>query len=174
MPDERRASGEPNTPSMTRGERVRAAARTLRNPRTASWVAEETDVTTKTAQKYLDQLVEDNVLQRIERGGQALYCVDQLMATYREIATLQREHTREELTNALEEMQRKIAGWKDDYDVGSPGELRASIADLEDTTEIDRRREAASDWEHLAKRIPVVKAALTEYDWATERDSVPV
>ncbi|WP_218644652.1 hypothetical protein [Natronomonas gomsonensis] len=158
--------------SMTRGERIRAAARTLRSPRTASWVADETEVSVKTAQKYLDQLVEDNVLRRIEQGGQTLYCVDQLMATYREIATLQREHDRESLTDALESMRGKITERKATYGVETPGELRGSIADLEDADEIAERREIASEWEHLADRIPVVQAALNEYDWVDERDSL--
>lgn len=159
--------------SMTRGERIRAGARTLRTPRTASWVAEEMDVSVKTAQKYLDQLVEDKVLRTIERGDQTLYCVDQLMATYREVATLQREHDREELTDALESMRTKITDWKASYDVETPGELRASIADIDDADEIKERREIASEWEHLADRIPIVRAALNEYDWATERDALP-
>lgn len=160
--------------SMTRGERIRAAARTLRTPRTASWVADETDVSVKTAQKYLDQLVEDNVLRKIEQGDQTLYCIDQLMATYREVAALQREHSREELTSALESMRSKITDWKASYDVETPGELRASIADLDDPDEIAERREIAGEWEHLDDRIPVVRAALNEYDWATERDAIPV
>lgn len=171
---ERNGGAKVNTPSMTRGERIRAASRTLRTPRTASWVADETEVTPKTAQKYLDQLVEDNVLQKIDRGGQTLYCVDQLMATYREIATLQRDHTREELTETLTEIQKKIGGWKDEYDVDSPGELRASIAEIEDDTRMEKRREIASEWEHLASRIRVIKAALNEYDWAVEQDTVRV
>ncbi|MGM0590615.1 MAG: DUF7342 family protein [Halobacteriota archaeon] len=158
--------------SMTRGERIRAAARTLRTPRTVSWVANETEVSVKTAQKYLDQLVEDNVLRKFEQGNQTLYCVDQLMATYREIASLQREHSREELTNALESMRTKITDWKQSYNVETPGELRASIADVDDTDESAKRREIASEWEHLSDRIPVVRAALNEYDWATERDAI--
>nr|WP_237561659.1 sugar phosphate nucleotidyltransferase [Halorubrum halophilum] len=56
-----------------------------------------TGIVEKLAQKYLDQLVEDTVLQKTDRGSQTLYCVDQLMATYREVATLQREHDREGL-----------------------------------------------------------------------------
>ncbi|GGL44181.1 hypothetical protein GCM10009037_29510 [Halarchaeum grantii] len=160
--------------SMTRGERVRAAARTLRTPRTASWIADETDVSVKTAQKYLDQLVADNVLRKIEQGDQTLYCVDQLMATYREVASLQREHSREELTSALESMRTTITDWQTTYGVETPGELRASIADLDDADEIEERREVASEWEHLDDRIPVVQAALTEYDWATERDTISV
>lgn len=173
MPNETDAA-DPNAPSMTRGERVRAAARTLRTPRTASWVAEETETTTKTAQKYLEQLVEDNVLQKIERGGQTLYCVDQLMATYREVATLQREHDREELADNLESMQARIAEWEAEYNVETPSELLASIADVDDPDAAESRREIASEWEYLADRLPVVKAALKEYDWATDRDAIPV
>ncbi|GAA0728052.1 hypothetical protein GCM10009060_27030 [Halorubrum trapanicum] len=46
-----------------------------------------------------------------------------------------------------------------------------AIADLEDAAEIERRRDIASEWEHLADRIPVVRAALNEYEWAIERDA---
>ena len=161
-------------PSMTRGERVRAAARTLRAPHSVSWVADETETSTKTARKYLEQLVEDNVLRKLERGEQTLYCVDQLMATYREVATLQREHDREELADTAESMQARITAWKTEYGVESPGELLATTADIDDTDEINTRREVASEWAHLADRLPVVKAALKQYDWATDRDAIPV
>lgn len=160
--------------SMTCGERVRAAARTLRTPRTASWVANETGASVKTAQKYLEQLVEDNVLRKIEQGDQTLYCVDQLMATYREVAALQREHDREQLTASLESMRTQVIEWKTSYNVETPGELRASIADLDDPDEIETRQEIASTWEHLVDRTPVVRAALNEYDWAAERDTIPI
>lgn len=173
MPDETDPDTDATTPSMTRGERVRAAARTLRTPRSASWVADETDTSTKTARKYLEQLVEDNVLRTVERGGQTLYCVDQLMATYREVATLQREHDRDELADTTESMQTRISAWQTEYGVDSPGELLATVADIDDSEEADTRRETASEWAHLADRLPVVKAALKEYDWATDRDGIP-
>jgi hypothetical protein len=177
MPDDTTVDEAATAPSMTRGERVRAAARTLRTPRSASWVADETETTRKTARKYLEQLVEDNVLQTIERGGQTLYCIDQLMATYREVATLQREHDRAELADRLESMQAQIAEWESAYDVASPSDLLASVAEVDDPDdpdEADARREIASEWEHLADRVPVVRAALKEYDWASDRDSIPV
>lgn len=161
-------------PPMTRGERVRAAARTLRTPRTASWVADETDTSAKTAKKYLEQLVEDNVLRTDERGDRTRYVVDRLMATYREVATLQREHDREELTDALESMRSDVRAFQTAYDVETPGQLRASIADVDDPDEVEKRRAAASEWEHLADRIPVVRAALNEYDWAAKRDALSV
>ena len=163
----------PDRASMTRGERVRSAARTLRKPRSASWVADQTDASVKTAQKYLDQLVENSVLRTVERGDRTLYCVDQLVSSYREIAALQREHDREELTTPLASMRERVTEWAETYDVETPGELRGTVADLDDDAEIERRREVASEWEHLADRIPVVRAALNEYDWAVERDAVP-
>lgn len=174
MPDDHDGDGNRARASMTRGERVRAAARALRTPRTASRIADETEVSLKTAQKYLEQLVEDDVLRKIEQDDRTLYCIDQLMATYREIATLQREHDREELTAALASMRTRITDWKATYNVETPGELRASIADLDDHDEIEERREVSSEWEHLADRIPVVRAALNEYDWAAERDTISV
>ncbi len=172
MTDDTHSSGRHEQPSRTRGERVRTAARTLREPRSASWVANETEVSVKTAQKYLDQLVQDNVLRKLQQGDQTLYCIDQLMATYREVVSLQREHDREELTSRLESMRTQIIEWKETYDVDTPSQLRASIADLDATDEIKRRRDVASEWEHIADRLPVVRAALNEYDWATERDAL--
>lgn len=158
---------------MTRGERVRAAARTLRTPRTARWVADETDVSVKTARKYLNQLVDDGVLRTLDEGDQTRYAIDQLMATYREVVELQREHDREELTEALASVRADITAWQEEFNVDRPGELRASIADLDEAAEAERRREVASEWEHLIGRLPIIRAALNEYDWATELDTVP-
>ncbi len=161
--DHSRRSGETD-PSATSGERVRAAARTLRQPRTASWVADETDTAVKTAQKYLDQLVADGVLQRIDHGDTTRYRVDRLMATYREVATLQRDHDREELTETLATMQTQIADWEARYDIDSPDALRASLGSLDDPEEITSRREVASEWDHLADRVELVQTALAEYN----------
>ncbi|EMA43015.1 hypothetical protein C448_09922 [Halococcus morrhuae DSM 1307] len=94
------------------------------------------------------------------------------MASYREVATLQREHTREELTTALESMRDRITDWKATYDVDQPGELRSSLAAFDDEQERESRREAASEWEQLETRLPLVQTALREYDWATERETI--
>lgn len=171
-PEDSERSDRSTDPSMTRGERVRAAARTLREPRTASWVAEETEVSVKTAQKYLNQLVKDNVLLRVEQDEQTLYALDQLMASYREVAILQRDHSRKELTSALESMRDRITDWKATYEVEQPGELRASLAALDDEQEVESRREAANEWEQLETRLPLVQAALREYDLSTKREPI--
>lgn len=124
----------------------------------------------KTARKYLDQLVADNVLQRVEHGDTTCYRVDRLMATYREVARLQRAHDREELTDSLAEMRTKIDEWQTTYDIDSPAALRASLADCDDAEEVTTRREVASEWEHLADRVTVVRTALAEYDLADAHD----
>lgn len=124
----------------------------------------------KTARRYLEQLVADNVLRRVDDGGTTRYCVDRLMATYREVARLQREHDREALTESLAEMRTRISEWESTYGVESPAALRASVGDCDDPTEIAARREAASEWEHLADRVRVLQTALSEYDLADAHD----
>jgi arylsulfatase A-like enzyme len=59
------------------------------------------------------------------------------------------------------------------YDRGFEG-YRDVRSTGDDPDEINARREVASEWEHLADRIPVVRAALNEYDWASERDTISV
>jgi hypothetical protein len=58
--------------SMTIGEGILTAAQTLRKPRTASWIAEETNVSLKNLQEYPEQLAEDNVLGWIEQNSQIM------------------------------------------------------------------------------------------------------
>jgi len=96
------------------------------------------------------------------------------MSSYREVATLQREHDREELADAIESMRARITEWEAEYDVESPSELLASVADVDTPDEAERRREIAGEWDHLADRLAIMKTALKEYDWATDRDEVPV
>jgi len=45
---------------------------------------------------------------------------------------------------------------------------------VDDPNEADSHREITSEWEHLADRLPVVKVALKEYDWTTDRETTPV
>ena len=83
-------------------------------------------------------------------------------------------HTVEELTDRLTEMNAQIRGWKDEFDVESPNQLRGTIADqVLDVTEEDRRRDIAREWEQIQRRIEIVGFTLREWDFlalATERD----
>ena len=83
-------------------------------------------------------------------------------------------HTVEELTDRLTDMNAQIRGWKDEFDVESPNQLRGTIADqVLDVTEEDRRRDIAREWEQIQRRIEIVGFTLREWDFlapATERD----
>ena len=63
--------------------------------------------------------------------------------------------------------------WEAEYGVESPSELLAAVADTDLPEETNTHREIACEWEHLADRLPIVKTALKEYDWATDRDAIP-
>lgn len=168
-------SDSENSPSrditeyMTRGERVRAAARTLTTPRSAGWIAEQTDVSSQTAQKYLDQLVEDDVLSTRVMDERTLYYVDPVMAYFRELRALQEDHSPDELSAALKSIRAQINEWQTTYEVDTPNELRASIG----TTDETDRRSVASRWEHLDQRIDLVRDALEFYNRLAERDTLP-
>jgi hypothetical protein len=70
-------------------------------------------------------------------------------------------------------MNAQIRGWKVEFDVESPNQLRETIADqVLDVTGEDRRREIAREWEQLQRRIEIVGFAIREWDFlapATER-----
>ncbi|RCU44523.1 hypothetical protein DU504_16840 [Haloplanus salinus] len=84
------------------------------------------------------------------------------------------DHAIEDLTQRLTEMNDQIRGWRNEFDVESPSQLRGTIADqVLDVTEEDRRREIAREWEQLQRRIEIVGFAIREWDYlapATERD----
>jgi formylglycine-generating enzyme required for sulfatase activity len=158
---------------MTRGERVRAAARTLTTPRSAGWVAEQTDVSSHTAQKYLDQLVEDDVLATRTMDERTLYYANPVMAYFRELRELQEDHSPNELSAALEDMHTQIEEWQTIYEADSPNDLRASIGETGESMDRDDRRAIASRWEHLNQRIDLVSDALEFYSRLAERDALP-
>jgi len=74
-------------------------------------------------------------------------------------------------------MNAQIRGWKNEFDVESPNQLRGTIADqVLDVTEEDRRQEIAREWEQLQRRTEIIGFAIREWDFlapATERGGAP-
>jgi len=76
------------------------------------------------------------------------------------------DHTVEDLTERLTEMNAQIRRWKNKFDVESPNQLCGTIADqVLDVTEEDRRREIAREWKQLQRRIEIVGFAIREWDF---------
>jgi hypothetical protein len=171
-------SDEPSrswTGSLSAAERVEAVALTIGQPRTTNWIAGEAEVAHETATKYLEQLVDDGKLRPDLRGRQTTYEPDPVGQYLVEMRELYDSHSPDELAASLEDMNGQIDGWKDEYDVETPNQLRASLASGDDSREGGERRRTAREWEHLAARRRLVEDALRLHDrFPSEPRSAPV
>lgn len=159
---------------LTARERVRLVARSLSEPRTASWVADEAAVAHGTAKKYLGQLVDEHEVVESDLGGTLTYYPDRITQYLEEVRELFEEHSEEELTESLAAMKDQLREWREEFDVESPNELRASIGEADFGPEAEaRRREIASEWDHLRYRIEVVADTLSLYDRFDEHRRQP-
>lgn len=153
---------------QTTGEdRVRMVARQLSEPRTANWIASEAEWSHEPTKRVLERLVDESVLRRDESGPHVTYSPDHRQQAMQEAMQLRdSEHTVDELTTRLAEMKTQIRDWKDEFEVDSPNQLRATLATAElQSEEEDRRRNIARDWEHLQRRIQLVGFAIREWDF---------
>lgn len=153
---------------QTTGEdRVRMVARQLSEPRTVNWIASEADWSHEPTRRVLERLVDDGVLRRDESGAHTTYYPDYRRQAIQEATRLRDgDYSVEDLTDRLGEMNTRIRDWEDEFDVESPNQLRATIADDDvDAAEADRRREIAREWDHLERRIRIVGFAIREWDF---------
>ena len=152
----------------TTGEdRVRMVARQLSEPRTANWIASESDWSHEPTVRVLKRLVDDGILRRDDTGAHTTYYPDYRRQVIQEAVRLRDgDHTVEELTDRLTQMKTQIREWTDEFDVESPNQLRATLAEGElGNDEEERRREIAREWEHLKRRIGIVGFAIREWDF---------
>ena len=168
------SSEDPMERQSTGEDRVRMVARQVSEPRTANWIASEADWSHGATKRVLERLVDDGILHRNDTGPHTTYFPDYRRQAITEAIRLRdSDHTVEDLTQRLIEMNTQIRGWEDEFDVESPNQLRRTIADQElDVTGEDRRREIAREWEQLQRRIEIVGFAIREWNFlapATER-----
>ena len=162
---------------QTTGEdRVRMVARQLSEPQSANWIASEADWSHEPTTRVLQRLVEDGVLRRDDSGPHITYYPDYRRQAMQEAMRLRDgNNSVEELTDRLAEMNERVRGWRDKFDVESPNELRATVAETSiDAEEANYRREIAREWEHLQRRIRIVRFAIREWDFlAPNSDRMP-
>jgi uncharacterized protein YhaN len=144
-------------------DRVRWVAESLGAPRTANWVATEADVSPVTARKCPERLADDRRLRRVDDSERTLYAPDRVSQYLDEVREAYDAHTADELATALSDIREQLSAWHNEFDVASPNELRATVAET-DREGAERRREITIEWEHLATRREVLDDALELYD----------
>lgn len=149
------------TESMTARERVETIATTLSEPRTANWVADQASVKWDTAKKYLDDLTDSGVLLVTEDDK---YVPDPTKAYFDQLRELILTNDREELRAELEAIAERIEGWKTTYDVDSPNELEATLAEDRPVDEVMERRQALRRWENSIRSRETIQTALQLYE----------
>jgi predicted ArsR family transcriptional regulator len=146
-------------------DRVRSVALSLSEPRSASWIADEALVAENTARRHLERLEDLHVLATDTAGNAVTYYPDPVYVRTRDLRELVAEHDRDGLAELAADIKADIESWRDEYDVASPDELRATAAAGGTSADeaLDRRR-VASDWELSAYRLSLVEDALSRYD----------
>ena len=149
------------TNSMTARERVETIATTLSEPRTANWIADQAEVKWDTAKKHLENLVESGMLLMTEDD---MYTPDPTRAYFDQLRELILTNDKSELRDELEAIASRINGWKTTYDVDSPAELEATLAQDLPSNEISDRRHTLRRWENSRRSRKTIQTALQIYD----------
>lgn len=146
-------------------ERVRAVALTLTDGKNAGWIADEAAVARSSAVTYLERMIDSGELVAIERGRETVYRPDPVTQYFTELRRLITSNTPGELTTELETIADEITGWRDEYGVESPAELRGTLGDPDlDERERSERKRIIEDWEYVRHRRDLIRQALAQYD----------
>ena len=145
-------------------DRVISVALTLDRPRTAGWVADEAQVTEKTARSHLERLVELHALVESTAHGTTTYSVDQAYQRFTRLSSLVRKYDRRELEEMVVSAKEDIEEIQAEYDVESPDDLRDRA--MADDTTADRTRElleVASKMETTLSDLDMLRRAVEQY-----------
>jgi len=159
------------TDDLSARERVREIATTLTEPRSVEWVREEAQVSAwQTAKDELEMLVEFGQLQAVDGDdGNTKYAPNYQLRYFSELTELINTHTREELREAIADIQSGIDEWKTEFEIESREELELTLTgeDL-DSAEIRDRNRVLRQWERYEDNKRLLKHALELYDDARE------
>lgn len=149
------------TDSSTARERVETIATTLSEPRTTNWIADQAEVKWDTAKKHLDDLAESGVLLVTENDE---YIPDPTRAYFDHLRELILMNDREELRGELEAIADRIEEWQTTYDVQSPEDLEATLAENRPADAVRERRRVLRRWENSRRSRETIQTALRLYD----------
>ncbi len=149
----------------TPAERVKDVIRHTYTPVAADAVGDDAQTTTKTARKHLKTLAEDGFVTTTQgKHGATLYQrSDESLITERANRLLA-EHSLEDLTARVGEMQAEIHEYREEYGVDSPEELAVRLGNdaLENSTSDMRADQSVvTEWQTTRRNLAFATAAVS-------------
>ena len=157
--DVNEAAVEDWTADTTTFERVRQIIDVTTEPQSASEIAERAHVSEPTARKHLSALAETGRVKTITTESGTRYMRAPQMLAMRRIADIHREHTKDEIRQAIQDLKEERRDFQDHYDVADVDEL---------TLELEPGDEGWRDltrWQQVEQNLEIAQAALTLYDF---------
>lgn len=138
----------------TARERVKEVLEETTTYTKVSTIAEQARVSEPTTRKYLTELVEEGVGVSEQDGRATLYKRNQGRLVNRRIEELRATCSRQELLDAIQEMNASIKTFRECYDVESPEDL---VIDLEPD---DEGWDDVGEWQATRRNLAIAKAAI--------------
>lgn len=156
------------TETMTARERVRSVAELLDEPTSVEAIRKRADVSWSTADRELERLQAENVVDRVTVEGDDRYRVNPVRLLFDEIQRIIDDHDREHLEAELEGMLDEAESLQDEFDAASSAALRRRVSDEDAAAdEVREIRNVVSTWRALEADIRLYRHALQLYDDVT-------
>lgn len=127
-------------------QRIYGTVLQIREPTTASAIAERVDCDPKTARKYLKWFTDLGIVTRHD-GRPATYERNDAYFEWRHINQLAADHSTEELQQRVQELTTTIADYEETYGTATPADVDVlTVAEADDSQSIDEVYSDLADW----------------------------
>ncbi|WP_081927023.1 winged helix-turn-helix domain-containing protein [Halobellus rufus] len=140
-------------------ERVRQIIDVTTDPQTAAEIADRARVSEPTARKHLSALAETGRVKAIATDDGTRYMRAPQMLAMRRIADIHREHTKDEIREAIRELREERRELQERHDADDVDELTLDLEPGDDGWE-DLTR-----WQQIDQNLKIAQAALALYDF---------
>ena len=140
-------------------ERVRQIIDVTTDPQTAAEIADRARVSEPTARKHLSALAETGRVKAIATDDGTRYMRAPQMLAMRRIADIHREHTKDEIREAIRDLKEERRELQERHDADSVDELTIELEPGDDGWD-DLTR-----WQQIEQNLEIAQAALALYDF---------
>lgn len=145
------------TDDTTPFERVYAVVRRTYDPQSASEIADHARISSTTARKHLQILLDAGEITTEQDGQTTCYRRSETAIVTEHAQQLLSERTTEELATSITEMKAQIREWRDEYGVETPEEFAREL----DVVDADTDHGAVlTEWQTTRRNLALAQAAL--------------